>query len=115
LTEDLGTYQAHEDSQLARLSYGGATSFQETTVNVEEGKQRSEQYAGSKSSGRLTIAATNPKTPRAIDTELQAMGHSEINEQSGLQISNKVGTCKGLVSNTSSFVDILFVETIEHR
>jgi hypothetical protein len=115
LTEDLGTYQAHEDSQLARLSYGGATSFQETTVNVEEGKQRSEQCAGSKSSGRLTIAATNPKTPRAIDTELQAMGHSEINEQSGLQISNKVGTCKGLVSNTSSFVDILFVETIEHR
>ncbi|KAI8402169.1 hypothetical protein FOFC_17474 [Fusarium oxysporum] len=115
LTEDLGTYQAHKDSRLARLSYGGVTSFQETTVNVEEGKQRSEQCAGSKSSGRLTIAATNPKTSPAIDIELQAMGHSKINEQSGLQISNKVRTCKGPVSYTSSFVDTLLVETIEHH
>ncbi|RKK99895.1 hypothetical protein BFJ70_g17477 [Fusarium oxysporum] len=115
LTEDLGTYQTHKDSRLTRLSYGGVTSFHETTVNVEEGKQRSEQCASSKSSGRLTIAATNPKTSPAIEIELQAMGHSKINEQSGLQISNKVRTCKGPVSYTSSFVDTLLVETIEHR
>ncbi|KAL5610940.1 hypothetical protein FOBRF1_007057 [Fusarium oxysporum] len=115
LTEDPGTYQTHEDLRLARLSYGGATNCQEIMVNVEEGKQKSEQCAGSKGPGKLTIAATNPKTPPAIDIGLQAMGHCETNAQAGPQISSKVGPRKGLVSNTSSFADILFVETIERR
>ncbi|KAK2684381.1 hypothetical protein QWA68_016791 [Fusarium oxysporum] len=115
LTEDPGIPQAHEDSRPTRLSYGGATSFKEIMVNGEESKQKSEQCAGSKGSGKLTITATNPKTPPAIDIELQAIGHCETNAQAGPQISIKFGPRKGLVSNTSSFVDILLVETIERR
>ncbi|KAG7403376.1 Signaling protein YkoW [Fusarium oxysporum f. sp. rapae] len=97
LTEDPGICQAHKDSRPARLSYGGDTSFQEIMVNVEERKQRSEPCAGSKGSGKLAIAATNPKTPPAIDIELQAMGHCETNAQAGPQISSKVGPRKGLL------------------
>ncbi|EXL64712.1 hypothetical protein FOPG_19033 [Fusarium oxysporum f. sp. conglutinans race 2 54008] len=111
LTEDPGIHQAHGDLRPARLSYGAASSCQEIMVNVEERKQESEQGAGSKGSGKLTIAAANPRTPPTIEIELQAMGHCETNAQAGPQ----VGPRKGQVSNTSSFLDILFVETFERR
>ncbi|KAG7407140.1 Signaling protein YkoW [Fusarium oxysporum f. sp. rapae] len=115
LTEDPGIFQAHEDSRPARLPYRSATSFKEIMVNGEESKQKSEQCAGSKGPGELTITATNPKTPPAVDIELQAIGHCKTNAQAGPQISSKVGPRKRSVSNTSSFVDILFFETIENR
>ncbi|KAF4333151.1 signaling ykoW [Fusarium beomiforme] len=115
LTEDPGICQAHEDSRPARLSYGGATSFKEIMVNGEESKQKSEQCTGSNGSGKLTITATNLKTPPAVGIELQVIGDCKTNAQAVPQISSKVGPCKGLVSNTSSFVDILFLETIERR
>ncbi|EXL65045.1 hypothetical protein FOPG_18712 [Fusarium oxysporum f. sp. conglutinans race 2 54008] len=116
LTEDPGIHQAHGDLRPARLSYGAASSCQEIMVNVEEGKQQSEQEseqgAGSKGSGKLMIAAANPRTPPTIEIEeLQAMGHCETNAQAGPQVVPR----KGQVSNTSSFLDILFVETFERR
>ncbi|KAF4414975.1 Signaling ykoW [Fusarium acutatum] len=114
LTEDPGIGQAHEDSRPNWLSYGGDTSQEEILVNGEESKQKSEQCARSEDSCKLTIPANNPKTPPATEIELQVIGHCETNAQAGPQISSKVGPRKGLVSNTS-FVDILFVETIERR
>jgi hypothetical protein len=111
LTEDPEIYQACGDLRPARLSYGAASSCQEIMVNVEEGKQESEQGAGSKGTGRLAIAAANPKTPPAREIELQAMGHCETNAQAGPQVVPR----KGQMSNTSSFLDILFVETFERR
>jgi hypothetical protein len=115
LTEDSGISQDHEKLRPDRLSYGGATSIKEILVNGEESKQKSEQCARSEGSCKLTIPTNNPKTPPAVDIELQVIGHCETNAQAGPQISSKVGPREGLVSNMSSFVDILFVETIEHR
>ncbi|EWY85835.1 hypothetical protein FOYG_12935 [Fusarium oxysporum NRRL 32931] len=115
LTEDSGISQDHEKLRPNRLSYGGATSIKEILVNGEESKQKSEQCARSEGSCKLTIPTNNPKTPPAVDIELQVLGHCETNAQAGPQISSKVGPRESLVSNMSSFVDILFVETIEHR
>lgn len=111
-----GTYPAaQEDEAQATPSYGGIMVFQEITVDVEEGKARGEAGPGSDGSGTVTIEPINSKPSPAAGIELQSMGHIGNNVHTGSQalVSIDIAARKGSVGPASSFVDILFAETVE--
>ncbi|KAH8647521.1 hypothetical protein BGZ61DRAFT_549364 [Ilyonectria robusta] len=111
-----GTYPAaQEDEAQATPSYGGIMVFQEITIDVEEGKARGEAGPGSDGSGTVMIEPTNSKPSLAAGIELQSMGHIGNNVHAGSQalVSIDIAARKGSVGPASSFVDILFAETVE--
>ncbi|KAM6513143.1 hypothetical protein FALCPG4_015611 [Fusarium falciforme] len=116
--ESLGTYPAaREDKAQATPSYGGIMVFQEITVDVEEGNPRGETDPRSDGSDTVTIEPTSSKTSPAAGIELQSMGHIGPNVHAGskVQLSIDIAARKGSVGPASSFVDILFAETVESR
>ncbi|KAH6883583.1 hypothetical protein B0T10DRAFT_139565 [Thelonectria olida] len=113
-----GTYPAaQEDEAQATPSYGGIMVFQEITIDVEEAKARGAAGPGSDGTDTVTIEPTNSKTSPAAGIELQSMGHIETNVPAGsqVQVSIDIAARKGSVGPASSFVDILFSETVESR
>ncbi|KAJ4178763.1 hypothetical protein NW755_012986 [Fusarium falciforme] len=116
--ESSGTYPAaREDKAQATPSYGGIMVFQEITVDVEEGNPRGETDPRSDGSDTVTIGPTSSKTSPAAGIELQSMGHIGPNVHAGskVQLSIDIAARKGSVGPASSFVDILFAETVESR
>ncbi|KAJ4016125.1 hypothetical protein NW761_015108 [Fusarium oxysporum] len=111
-----GTYPAaQEDEAQATPSYGGIMVFQEISIDVEEGKARGEAGPESDGSGAVMIEPTKSKPSLAAGIELQLMGHVGSNVHAGSQalVSIDIAARKGFVGPASSFVDILFAETVE--
>ncbi|KAM6508311.1 hypothetical protein FALCPG4_018184 [Fusarium falciforme] len=116
--ESSGTYPAaREDKAQPTPAYGGIMVFQEITVDVEEGNPRGETDPRSDGSDTVTIVPTSSKTSPAAGIELQSMGHIGPNVYAGskVQLSIDIAARKGSVGPASSFVDILFAETVESR
>lgn len=116
--ESSGIYPAaREDKAQATPAYGGIMVFQEITIDVEEGNPRGETDPRSDGSDTVTIVPTSSKTSPAAGIELQSMGHIGPNMHAGskVQLSIDIAARKGSVGPASSFVDILFAETVESR
>ncbi|KAH7141767.1 hypothetical protein EDB81DRAFT_797583 [Dactylonectria macrodidyma] len=107
-TDGSGIYPvAQEDEAQATPSYGGIMVFQEITIDVEEGKARGGAGPRSDGSGTVMIEPINSKPSLAAGIELQSMGHI------GNNVSVDTAARKGFLGPASSFVDILFAETVE--
>lgn len=89
--------------------------FEEITVDVEEGKLRRGHDPGSGGPEQLTIGPTNSKSSSAAGIEFRSMGHFGTNVQVGSQMFSDIGARKSSANLASSFVDILFAETVERR
>ncbi|KAM5354725.1 hypothetical protein ACJ41O_001372 [Fusarium nematophilum] len=116
--ESSDTYPAaREDEAQATPSYGGIMVFQEIIIDVEEGNPRRETDPGSDVSDTVTIEPANSKTSPAAGIELQSMGHIRPNVHAGSkgQLSIDIAARKGSGGPVSSFVDILFAETVGSR
>ncbi|KAH7117455.1 hypothetical protein EDB81DRAFT_916284 [Dactylonectria macrodidyma] len=116
--DSLSTHPAaREDEAQATPSYGGIMVFQEITIDVEEGKARGVASPGSDGSDTVTIEPTNWKPSPAAGIELQSMGHigADVHAGSQVQVSIDIAARKGSVGPASSFVDILFAETVKSR
>ena len=89
--------------------------FEEITVDIEEGKLRKGHNPGSGGPEQFAIGPTNSKSSLAAGIEFRSMGHFGTNVQAGSQMFSDIGTRKSSANLASSFVDILFTETVERR
>ncbi|KAF4982542.1 hypothetical protein FZEAL_1852 [Fusarium zealandicum] len=114
-THGSGVYPAREEAPQAP-SYGGIMVFQEITVDVEEGKEvQGTKSNGSDKTEATVVEKTNSKSSPTAGIELQSIGHVGTNVQVGSQVCNDIKARRGIPSYATSFVDILFAETVESR